>query len=194
MGGNRYPWAPRYSANNSRNTSGRRFAIVSRERAAPEGLRRPCSHPCSVRVETPSTSANFCCDSPVRIRASRISGTLMWCTRAALPAFISRAAANNSSPRFRLASYFASAFALSFAIERLPNLDQSLYVNVLANILRVQRHQPHCPVCKTVEMDDAHTTTLAATLDYPADLTTAAGTGNHIARFGIECKPSAKIT
>jgi hypothetical protein len=66
-----------YSANSSRNTSGRRLAIASSERAAPDGLRRPCSHPCSVRVETPNTSANFCCDRPVRMRASRISGTLM---------------------------------------------------------------------------------------------------------------------
>jgi hypothetical protein len=35
--------------------------------------------------------------------------------------------------------YFASAFALSFAIERLPDSHQRLYVYFLANVLRVHR-------------------------------------------------------
>jgi len=34
-------------------------AINSSVRAAPEGARRPCSHSCSVRTETPSTSKTY---------------------------------------------------------------------------------------------------------------------------------------
>jgi hypothetical protein len=69
-----------------------------------------------------------------------------------------------------------------------------VFVNVLANILRVHRHQPHFPVCKTIEVDDAHATTLAAPLDYPADLATATRAGDNIASFWIEGKPGTKVT
>ena len=40
-------------------------AINKRVLAAPDGARRPCSHSCSVRTETPSKVANFSWDSPV---------------------------------------------------------------------------------------------------------------------------------
>jgi hypothetical protein len=73
------------AAKTSRSTSGRFAAIASNERAAPVGLRRPCSQSCNVRTDTPSTFANFGCESPERMRASRASGTSIWCTRAARP-------------------------------------------------------------------------------------------------------------
>src|ERR1035441_4390024 len=46
------------------------LAMASSVRAAPLGCLRPCSHPCSVRTDTPSSAANCDCDKPVFLRAS----------------------------------------------------------------------------------------------------------------------------
>lgn len=43
----------------SKSTRGFRAATMSRVRAAPEGARRPCSHSCSVRTDTPRRDANL---------------------------------------------------------------------------------------------------------------------------------------
>lgn len=44
-----------HPASTSRKTSGRSAAICSNDLAAPDGERRPCSHSCSVRTDTPSS-------------------------------------------------------------------------------------------------------------------------------------------
>ena len=46
------------------------LAMARRVRAAPLGCLRPCSHPCSVRTETPRSAANWDWDKPVFLRAS----------------------------------------------------------------------------------------------------------------------------
>ena len=46
-------------------------AIKSSVRAAPEGLRRPCSHSCRVRTDTPSSSANLDWEAPSSGECSR---------------------------------------------------------------------------------------------------------------------------
>ena len=48
----------------SRSARGFLAAINNSVRAAPEGARRPCSHSCSVRNETPGSSAKRGCESP----------------------------------------------------------------------------------------------------------------------------------
>lgn len=82
----------RQSVNSSRDTSARFLAMANSERAARKGFRRPCCHSRKVRADTPSTFANFACESPERIRASSASGTLMQCSREARPDFIWRTA------------------------------------------------------------------------------------------------------
>lgn len=59
-------------------TSARGFlaAMSNSVRAAPEGARRPCSHSCSVRTETPRSWANRSCDSPVPSRMAATDGTV----------------------------------------------------------------------------------------------------------------------
>ena len=58
----------------SRSARGFLAAINNSVRAAPEGARRPCSHSCSVRTDTPSSSANRGCDSPVPSRMDATDG------------------------------------------------------------------------------------------------------------------------
>lgn len=72
----------------SRNTSGCLTATRSRVRAAPVGSRLRCSQSCSVRLETPSRSANSTCDNPICIRASATGESSTFVLRAALPRFI----------------------------------------------------------------------------------------------------------
>jgi Transposase IS116/IS110/IS902 family len=82
----------RYFATNSRST---REVIAKSDRAAPEDFRRPCSHSCNVPVETPSSSANCCCERPVRVRVSVISVTSKRWRYPARPAVISRTDSSN---------------------------------------------------------------------------------------------------
>ncbi len=52
----------------SRSARGFLAAMSNSVRAAPEGARRPCSHSCSVRTDTPNSLAKRGCDSPVPSR------------------------------------------------------------------------------------------------------------------------------
>lgn len=65
--------------------SGVRSAISSKFRAAPDGSRRPCSHSCKVRTDTPSNFANAACDRPTLIRASVAAETATLVTRPSPP-------------------------------------------------------------------------------------------------------------
>jgi len=53
-------------------------------------------------------------------RASSASGILLRCSRATLPAFISRTERSSSAPRSRLASHFFNSLGLNLAIDGLP--------------------------------------------------------------------------
>ncbi len=54
----------RYLPATASNACGFVLAIASSVRAAPLGCLRPCSHPCSVRTDTPSSAANCALRQP----------------------------------------------------------------------------------------------------------------------------------
>ena len=83
----------------SSNAPGFLAAIVSNVRAAPEGLRRPCSHSCNVRTDTPNSAANSACDKPVRVRIPDIAGKGL--TRPTFLRLSSRRPSRISRPMFR---------------------------------------------------------------------------------------------
>ena len=65
----------------NRSASGERRAMRSKVLAAPEGSRRPCSHSCSVRTETPSNCAKADWETPTFILASVAAVTATMVTR-----------------------------------------------------------------------------------------------------------------
>ena len=69
----------RYLPATARTALGFVLAIANSVRAAPLGCLRPCSQPCSVRTDTPSSAANCDCDRPVFLRAS-ITGEVTTCS------------------------------------------------------------------------------------------------------------------
>src|SRR5688572_19507112 len=99
--------------------------------AAPEGARRPCSHSCSVRTDTPSKVANFNCERPVFSRTLDTDGTFV--IRPCCPRLIWRIPSRISWPMFRLV----------FAIEFLLDLLEDRAGNVVRLVFRVQRQHPH---------------------------------------------------
>src|SRR5690606_17922767 len=106
-------------------------AIIRSVRAAPDGARRPCSHSCSVRTETPNRRANSAWDSPVFSRTPDTDGTVV--TRPCSPRLISRIPSRISRPMFRflLAIYF------------LLNLLENPASYAFGHVLRIQRKQPY---------------------------------------------------
>src|SRR6266568_4437711 len=108
-----------YCFETARTALGLDRAIASKVRAAPLGCFRPCSQPCRVRTETPSSTANCDCESPVLLRASIAGDSTMW----PLPAFRSRMDCRISSPISRLASKAAiSAWLRRLDFEGTANL------------------------------------------------------------------------
>ena len=80
----------------SNSAAGFLWAIRSNVRAAPEGIRRPCSQSCNVRTDTPSNAANRDWDNPVLWRTSETAGTFT--TRPDLPRLSSRIPFRISAP------------------------------------------------------------------------------------------------
>src|SRR5882672_2365081 len=142
-------------------------------RAAPEGARRPCSHSCRVRTETPSNLANWDCERPVCSRTSATAGIFV--TRPCSPRLISRIPSRISLPMFRLA----------LLINLLPNLAQDVRRNVLGNVLGIYRQHPDLTLAGTCVIDDSDTAALAASRNSPPEFPHATCTANHITRLGI---------
>src|SRR5450432_4277593 len=84
----------------SRRTLGCLTATLSSVRAAPVGSRRPCSQSCSVRADTPRSTANSCCDKPTLARASATADNFTLLTRAAWPRCICLTDSSRSSWNF----------------------------------------------------------------------------------------------
>src|SRR6266568_2153146 len=142
-------------------------ATRSSVRAAPEGARRPCSHSCSVRTDTPRRAANCPCERPVRSRIVATDGTFT--TRPTSLRFSWRNPSRISIPTFR----FATTLAINFVLD----LFQHMGRDVLGNILRVKRKHPDLPPPRAEEINDSDTSALAAPSYGPAQLadTTRAG-------------------
>src|SRR5436190_18599876 len=102
---------------------------MRRVRAAPEGARRPCSHSCSVRTDTPSKWANLGWESPVLSRMLATDGTVL--IRPCSPRLSWRMPSRISWPMFRLE-----------AINLLPNPLQDLHGNVVRYVVDVQGEHP----------------------------------------------------
>lgn len=97
----------------STRTSGWRSAIFRSCFAAPEGLRRPCSHCSKVRFDTPSATANFACERPPLSRTPTTYDLASMRFHFPPPALISRTPSRTSCYISRLASNLASALPVS---------------------------------------------------------------------------------
>jgi hypothetical protein len=167
--------------------------MASNERAAPDGWRRPCSHSCNVRGDTPSSSANRCLDSPERSRASAMPETVTRVARPTLPDFICRTDASNSAPRFRLVSLARSARSVIFGIQRAPDLAQRSSVDVVAHAFGIDQQQIDRPFRQPVVVDDADPAALASPRSRPANLATTARVSNHITSLRVGDEPADKL-
>src|SRR5208283_4914752 len=159
----------------SRRACGFFAATNSNVRAAPDGARRPCSHSCKVRTDTPSSVANFACERPVRSRIVVTEGTLT--TRPISPRFSWRKPSRISIPTFR----FAATLAIHFILDLFKHLRR----DVLGNILRVQRQHPDLPLPRAQEINDANTSALAAPGHTPTQLAHTAGAWDERASLSI---------
>src|SRR5208282_1031754 len=133
-------------------------ATRSNVRAAPEGARRPCSHSCKVRTETPRSAANFACERPVPSRIVATEGTFT--TRPTSPRLSWRKPSRISLPTLR----FAATLAIHFVLDLFEHLRR----DVLGDILRVQRQHPDLPLPRAQEVDDPDASPLAAPCHAPA--------------------------
>src|SRR5258708_21708384 len=137
------------------------MAISSSVRAAPEGARRPCSHSCNVRADTPSNKANFACDNPVPSRIDVTDGTLT--TRPTLPRFSWRRPSRISLPTARRG---VAALTIDFVFDLFEDMGR----NGVGNVLCVKRQEPDLPLRETQEVDHADSTPLATACDAPSHL------------------------
>src|SRR5258706_638803 len=128
----------------------------SNVRAAPDGARRPCSHSCSVRTETPSSCANCDWDKPVLSRTTATGGIVM--IRPCSPLLISRIPSKISNPMLRF------ALAINFVL----NLPKYLCRNILHHIFRVHREHPNVALAGPRVVDNSESTALAMTNSAPS--------------------------
>src|SRR5690606_32754213 len=126
--------------------------------AAPDGARRPCSHSCSVRTETPSSAENWDCDKPVRSRISEIAGSVV--IRPWSPRFSSASPSRISCPMLRLVE----------AIDLLLDSLQYRASNRRGLVLGVHRQHPDLAAPQAEVVDDADAATLSASGQAPAQL------------------------
>ena len=140
-----------YTASNR--TFGFLCAIARSIRAGPDGARRPCSHSCSVRTETPRRRANSDCDSPTRARVSDTDGTVM--TRPTSPRLIWRMPSRISAPISRL--------RLLATFNLLEYFPQNVGRYVLGYVLRIQGQHPNHALSGAQVIDHSKSAALATT-------------------------------
>src|SRR5947209_7444395 len=144
-------------------------------RAGPDGARRPCSHSCSVRTETPSNRAKSTCERPTRALVSATGGNVT--TRPTSPRLISRMPSRISAPMSRVR--FLAIFNLP------PNLPQDVGWDVLCDVLWIKRQHPDHALTRPQVVDDTEPTAFPAAGKPPPELADAARLGNDRSSFRI---------
>jgi hypothetical protein len=162
----------------SSNAPGFLAAIVSNVRAAPEGLRRPCSHSCNVRTDTPNSAANSACDKPVRVRMSDIAGKGL--TRPTFLRLSSRSPSRISRPMFRPRT--------ALAVDLISDLPEDVSRDVFNDIFCIKSKQPYFFLGYPKEVNDSDSGALAATRDTPTHFPDTARPGNHFPQFRVVCQ------
>ncbi len=137
----------------SRSTRGFLCAMASSVRAGPEGARRPCSHSCNVRTETPRSCANFDWDRPTLVRVSATGGNVT--TRPTSPRLSCRRPSRISTPMSRRRALVI--------INLLPNLSENVSRNILGDVLRIECQHPDHALPRPQVVNDAEPATFAST-------------------------------
>ena len=162
----------------SSNAPGFLAAIVSNVRAAPEGLRRPCSHSCNVRTDTPNSAANSACDKPVRVRMADIAGKGL--TRPTFLRLSSRSPSRISRPMFRPRT--------ALTIDLISDLPEDVGRDIFNDIFCIKSKQPYFFLSCPKEVYDSDSGTLAATRDAPTHFPDTARPGNNVPQFRVVCQ------
>ena len=178
------------AAATSLSTSGRISAIEISVLAAREGERRPCSHSCRVRTETPSKPAN--CDwlSPDLIRAETTGETS---TLVPFLAIISLTDLRNSAAISREDSKESSASSVNGFFDFIFHLPQNLARNGIEFRFRIHEQQPDLTFCQAVKVNNTNATRLPRSSTCPANLANTTRLANDITRLGILCQPRCKL-
>jgi hypothetical protein len=152
----------------SRSARGFFAATNNKVRAAPDGARRPCSHSCRVRTETPSRRANTVWDRPVFSRMLATEGRVV--TRPCSPRLISRIPSRISRPMslFRLAIYLVL------------DLFQGGSGNLCRHILGIQRKQPDLALLRSQVVNNSKSAPLSSACRAPAQFSNATRLPNEI--------------
>src|SRR3989338_4800106 len=152
-----------------RSISGCNSATLMSVFAALLGLRRPCSHCSSVRLETPSSAANCAWVRPAFRRARTIGERGSTIDRLPPPDFISRTPSSTSCQTSRLASNLASARPLSFLpmFKRLLQLLENMCRHIFLLGFGIQSQHPELVGLITREVDHAQAATLTHALAFP---------------------------
>ena len=151
------------------------MAISSSVRAAPEGARRPCSHSCNVRTDTPSSPANSAWDRPARIRMSDIAGKGL-----PRPTFLRLSSRNPS----RISRPMSRPRA-TLAIDLIFDLPENVRGDFFNDIFCMESKQPYFFLFCTQEINDSNSTSLAAARDTPARFSDTARAGNDFPQFRV---------
>ena len=157
----------------SRTARGFFAAMRSSVRAAPEGKRRPCSHSCRVRTETPSSRANCLWERPVFSRIVDTDGTLM--IRPCSPRLISRIPSSISNPISRF------ALGIDFFLDLLQNMAR----DVFGNVFRIEREHPNLALPDPSVIDDPHAPAFSTARALPSKLSDPARAGDHVTCVGL---------
>jgi hypothetical protein len=162
----------------SSNALGFLAAIVSNVRAAPDGLRRPCSHSCNVRTDTPRSAANSAWDRPTRMRISEIAGRDL--TRPTFLRLSSRNPSRISRPISRLRAGLATDLMFDFP----ENVRRDCFDDVLC----IKSQQPYFLVFCPQKINDSNAASFATARDTPTHFPDTARARNDFSQFRIGCQ------
>jgi hypothetical protein len=162
----------------SSNALGFLAAIVSNVRAAPEGLRRPCSHSCNVRTDTPRSAANSAWDRPARVRISEIAGRGL--TRPIFLRLSSRNPSRISRPISRLRAGLAADLMFYFP--------ENVRRDCFDDVLRIKSQKPYFLVLCLQKINDPNTASFATARNTPTHFPDTARARNDFSQFGISCQ------